>query len=137
MEAREPARPPGTKEKPLTCLPPPLPPPPPRHRRRCEAEKEALRERLLLEAEEKARESTKSALEAQERRIRGEAAAMAAKDSKRREKQVGGWGKGRRLPRGTAGTGISRGVGVGVWCRVVDVAFSGGLRKRPLLIDTL
>ncbi|CAM9651441.1 unnamed protein product [Pylaiella littoralis] len=55
---------------------------------RCEIEKEALRERLALEAEEKARKDTTLALSAQERRIRAEVAAKAAKDAKRREKQL-------------------------------------------------
>lgn len=55
---------------------------------RCEVEKEALREKLVLETEERAREDIKSALTVQERRIRGEAAAKAAKDAKQRDKQV-------------------------------------------------
>lgn len=55
---------------------------------RCEVEKEALREKLVLESEERTREDIKSALAAQERRIRGEAAAKAAKDTKQRDKQV-------------------------------------------------
>eukprot|EP00903_Cladosiphon_okamuranus_P016194 g14944.t1 len=55
---------------------------------RCEVEKEALREKLMLESEERTREDIKSALAAQERRIRGEAAAKAAKDAKQRDRQL-------------------------------------------------
>ena len=55
---------------------------------RCEVEKEALRERLVLETEERAREDIAAALAAQERRIRGEASAKATKDAKQRDKQV-------------------------------------------------
>lgn len=43
----------------------------------------------MLEAEEKARNDTLLALSAQEKRIRGEMAAKATKDAKRRDKQVG------------------------------------------------
>ncbi|CBN78617.1 expressed unknown protein [Ectocarpus siliculosus] len=42
----------------------------------------------MLEAAEKAREETRVTLSAQERRIRGEVAAKAAKDAKRRDKQL-------------------------------------------------
>lgn len=42
-----------------------------------------------METEEKAKNDTVLALSAQERRIRGEVAAKAAKDAKRRDKQVG------------------------------------------------
>eukprot|EP00752_Nemacystus_decipiens_P006720 g6043.t1 len=55
---------------------------------RCEVEKEALREKVVLELEERARNDVKAALAAQERRIRGEAAAKASKDAKQRDKQL-------------------------------------------------
>ncbi|CAM9693962.1 unnamed protein product, partial [Hapterophycus canaliculatus] len=55
---------------------------------RCEIEKEALRERLALEAEERAREDRRLALSDQERRIRGEWAAKAAQDARRTDKQL-------------------------------------------------
>lgn len=57
--------------------------------RRCEIEKEALRERCTLEADERWREESRSALEAQEVKLRAEATAAARREAKVKDKQVG------------------------------------------------